>query len=288
MLSTSLLSTVQIIANESLTSSQDNMAEELARKAAELSDAILGAINKSRDLKPSDHEPYRIVGEIAVSLHLINLYLGSLPPYWIGLDLEHDCRKVLHNLQDITRSEEVPKNSNLLLTFAQFAPKSKKSNLTDLEVRLVTFFKANIEKAENLKTACDNLHEKLAKDGDGANELPDFAMDFDTPGLSKNVRDGVFDALKLIVECKEELHSPDHEDGNGIATTPALADQVVERKLRHPARLSLHEPGNIGIFVSGMKMAIWQEFGLMEYVSPTATVDCHEKNTWVVRKVDNG
>lgn len=233
------------------------MAEKLASHAAELSAIIFRAVNNGA-LKPSDHGIYRIAGETATNLYLISTYLDSLPPYWIGVDLEHVCCEVLEHLDGIDRPGE-PRYSSVLLGFAQFASQPNRNTRKDLEQRVMSFFKAQKGKAESLKLACDNLLQKLTKDGDDANAVPDSALYLDTPEISKDLKNGVFDALKVIVECNQELHSFDDEDD-----CTAAPSQVVIPRPRHPARLCLHKPGNIDILVSAMDMSVWQEFGILE------------------------
>lgn len=231
------------------------MAERLASHAAELSAIIFRAVNNGA-LKPSDHGIYRIAGETATNLYLISTYLDSLPPYWIGVDLEHVCCEVLEHLDGIDRPGE-PRYPNLLLGFASFASQPSRNSRKDLEQRVMAFFKAQKRKAENLKLASDKLLQKLTKDGDDAHAVPDSALYSDTPEVSKDLKDGVFEALKVIVECNQELHSSDDKDD----CTAAAVQVVIPR---HPARLCLHKPGNIEILVSAMDMSVWQEFGFLE------------------------
>jgi hypothetical protein len=72
----------------------------LRESGTEISKAICIAAGGLR-LTPSE-ACYSIAHDVAVGLHLISEYLGSLPPYWIGPDVEELCRSLLQDLLDIT------------------------------------------------------------------------------------------------------------------------------------------------------------------------------------------
>lgn len=235
------------------------MAEDastlLASRAAELSQAIYKALGKDC-LKPSDLDSYRAAHDIAARLHLINAYLGSLPPYWIESDVEQLCRTILRDLQAITR----PMRST---GFTRYMPLFRQNEPTDPETCFITFFKVQKENARSFKDICNNLIDRLTKDEDDAEGLPDSVLqDFHTPDTSAGFSDDIFNALQLIAECDPASHE--------------TTDTVPVGELRHPARLCLHElengqncvSRNIGVLVSAIDMAFWQEFCLKMYVYP--------------------
>ena len=78
----------------------------LIKHAAELSGAICCA-TRDRRIKPSE-ACYSLAHDIAVGLHLINEYLGSLPPYWVEPDVEELCRSLLADLQDVVLVRMIP------------------------------------------------------------------------------------------------------------------------------------------------------------------------------------
>ena len=234
----------------------------LASHAAELSRAIFGVLNK-KHLKPSDLDSFRVAHDIAARLHLINGYLNSLPPYWIGSDVEHLCRAILHDLQAITRSTKASTSSTLLPSLYNFASLfGGRNDPTDPEMRLVTFFKVQTENARSLKGTCDNLLGKLTKDENDTEELPDSALQyFDSLDTSADFNNGILKALQSIAECDPASHET-------TGTMPA--DERDSQTLWHPARLCLHEledSQNL-ILVSDVGLAIWQEFCLRTYVYP--------------------
>lgn len=231
----------------------------LASHAAELSRAIFCVLNKKR-LKPSDLESFRVAHDIAARLHLINGYLSSLPPYWIGSDVEQLCRAILHDLQAITRPTKASTSSILLPSLSDFASLfGGRNDPTDPEMYLVTFFKVQTENARSLKGTCDNLLGKLTKDENDA-EGPDSAVQyFDNPDTSADFNNGILKALQSIAECDPALHET-------TGTMPAGEED--SQTLWHPARLCLHEledSQNL-ILVSDVGLALWQEFCLRTYV----------------------
>ena len=199
--------------------------------------------------------------DIAVRLHLINTYLVSLPPYWIGLDVEQLCCTILQGLQAITR----PTSSTLLTSLSPFASKFGWNIPTDPETCLVAFLKQQTKNARSFKKTCDDLIAKLAKGENDAEGLPDSAFQLlDAPNTSADFDDGIFRALQSIAECDPELHK---------TTDVVPAAQPDPGTLRHPARLCLHELGNsqdlashVVVLASAMDMALWQEFCVRTYV----------------------
>lgn len=245
------------------------MAEDaptlLASQAADLSLAIYRALSK-RCLKPSDWG-YRAAYDIAVRLHLINSYLGSLPPYWIEFDVEQLCRTILRDLQALTRPTKGSASSTLLPSLFYFATSFGRNEPEDLETCLATFFKVQPENAQSFRGACDDLLGRLTRGENDTEGLPDPALQhLDTPDTSADFNDGIFKALQLIAECDPASHD----------TTGTVLGEQNSRTLRHPVRLCLHEvengqdlvSRNIGVLVSTIDMTLWQEFCLRMYVYP--------------------
>ncbi|KAI0410720.1 hypothetical protein F5X98DRAFT_359004 [Xylaria grammica] len=221
----------------------------LISHAAELSEAIFGAVNQG-GLKAPDRG-YRIASDVAVRLHLIGLYLQSLPPYWIEPEIEQLCDKILRDSENISRPTKRSSLSTLL--FGQ-------DKHTDPQSSLLAFFQIQIEDAQNFKITCDDLLTKLTKDDNVAGRLPDSALRLNTREVLEDFNNSVFEALQHIAFCDPESHE---------TKDTALMSQDDPSQLWHPARLCLHEPenqtsvpGNISILVSAMDMEIWQEFCL--------------------------
>ncbi|GAW22615.1 hypothetical protein ANO14919_121570 [Xylariales sp. No.14919] len=221
----------------------------LISHAAKLSKAIFGALRQG-GLQPSDRG-YRVANDVAVRLHLIGLYLQSLPPYWIELEIEQLCDKILRDSQNIRRPTQ--RSPLVTLLFGQ-------DKHTDEQSCLVVFFRIQIEDAQNFKITCDDLLTKLTKDDNVAGRLPDSALQLNTPDVLEDLNNNVFEALQCIALCDLELHETNNT---------ALMSQDDPSQLRHPARLCLHEhenensvPGNISILISAMDKEIWQEFYL--------------------------
>lgn len=233
----------------------ENASTHLASHAAELSRAIYSALEKGR-LRPSDSDSYRAAHDIAARLHLINTYLGSLPPYWITSDVEQLCHAILRDLEAIYRSTKRP------LISSYFAHPFGRHDHTDTEACLVAFFKLQVKNGQSLKGACDDLLSKLTADGNDEEALPDSAIQhLVASDTSADFSDGIFKAFQLIAECDPASHE---------TTSVAPAGERDSGMLWHPARLCLHELHNgqnlvsqhIRILVSAMNMAHWQEFYL--------------------------
>ncbi|KAI1826539.1 hypothetical protein F4861DRAFT_545583 [Xylaria intraflava] len=219
----------------------------LASHALGLSGAIFALYKKH---PKSFHSGYRIAYDIAVRLHLINEYLRSLPPYWIGSDVEQLSHAILWDLQAIVR----PKR-----TSPYFRSLFNHTGLTDQETCLLDFFTLQEEHAQRIKVACDNLI-KLLEDTDDDEVLPASTFQLDVSDASNALNHFVLDELQMIAECDPTLH-----ESYAVPTS-----EENQQALRHPARLCLHEIGdgqdlasrNIVVLVSDMDSAIWQEFCL--------------------------
>lgn len=232
----------------------------LSLDAAKLSKAIFGVVDKGR-LKPSDLG-YKVAHDIAVRLHLINIYLDSLPPYWIELDLEELCHSILRDLQAMTQPTKESTSSALHISLPFLKFSFNQENFLDPETCLIAFFKKRTEYARGLKIACDDLIDRLTKEENDADELPDSALQqLDIPFTSDDHNDAIFKALQQITQCEPASHEV------GSAMTPS---ELESQAIRHPARLCLHDlPDSLGsasrsilILISAMNMALWQEFCL--------------------------
>ena len=86
------------------------MAEDtcvlLRKSGAEIAKTICKAAGERR-ITPSE-TCYSVAHDVAVSLQLINEYLGALPPYWIEPDVEELCHSLLQDLLDITTVSGAP------------------------------------------------------------------------------------------------------------------------------------------------------------------------------------
>lgn len=231
----------------------------MSSHAAKLSKAIFHVLAE-KHLKPSDF-CYKVANDIAVRLHLIHQYLGSLPPYWIELDVEQLCHSILRDLQAMTQPTKESTSSILhILPFLK-SSFNQKSHL-DPQTCLVAFFKTRIELARGLKLACDDLIGRLTEEENDADQLPDSALQqLEIPFISNDHNDTIFKALQHITQCEPASH----EAGNTM-TSNELEPQL----LRHPARLCLHDlPDSLGsasrsilILISAIDMTLWQEFCL--------------------------
>ncbi|KAI0878595.1 hypothetical protein GGS24DRAFT_443418 [Hypoxylon argillaceum] len=237
----------------------ETASTRLVSHAATFSKAIFSAFDLKR-LKPSDLACYRIAGEVAVTLHLISTYLDSLPPYWIELEVEQLCSKILQDLENITRPGKRP-----LSRSTPFNRNKPAGPATDL----ASFFKIQTEDAQNFKITCNRLLSELTKGDNVAMELPDSALQLNIPDVSDDFNSSVFEALQLTTLCEPAKHGTNNE---------APANQKDPSQLRHPTRLCLHEPEtqelasrNIAILVSAMDMTFWQEFYLR--IRPEGTVN---------------
>lgn len=229
------------------------MAERLSRQGAEIAGSIFRVVNHS--LRPSDHG-YHVAGDVATRLYLIPIYLNSLPPYWISSSLEQLCHEISRDLDSISGPLWDSRDSRPLQSVPKFANWFSRSNPTDLEQRLVNFFKAQTVKAEDLRIACNKLYNMLIEHDDGADGIPESVLQFEGSEVSTDFKEDRFDILKSILECDENFHTG----------CDAPDDQIVTSKSRHPARLCLYEPGNTAILVSAVNMSFWQEFVFTRYV----------------------
>lgn len=234
------------------------MAEDastlLATDATEVSVAIFNFI-KNR-LKPSD-SGYKTAFEIAVRLHLVGIYINSLPPYWVHSDVEELCHTLLRDLQANFPAMKGLKSSTFALNSSSFATPFSWNGPKSLESSLSAFFRAPMKDAQDLKNTCGALIDKLAKNENDLEGIPSSAIQDldDRHETSVGLDDGIYDALQSMAECDPKLHE------NAIT------------KLPHPARLRLHElersqdsASRILVLVSATDMVHWQEFLLRMYV----------------------
>lgn len=233
---------------------EENPCSLLVAQAASTSGVIFRA-----GFKPSEAS-YHLAYDVATKLHLISGYIGSLPPYWIGPDVEQLCKALLRDLAT-ERLDKAPPNS------FSFPFRFGRNSAVDRVTRVATFFRTRTDEAGRLKATCDELLARLTNEDDAEGQrLPDSVLQRrDGPDDSAHIHDGVYEALDMITKCDLESH------GDGIPTNDRSA-----RDLRHPAKLCLHESGqsgscasfNVRILVSGMDMNSWQEFCLRAYVQP--------------------
>lgn len=238
----------------------------LSSRAAEFSEDIF-KLWREGHLESS--ELSRMVAhDIATGLHLINRYLVPLPPYWLDLELEQLCHKILHDLESITQPPIESAWSALSTRRSSFTSLFTQNSHVDQETCLLYFFKKQKEKAVALKIACDDLIYKLTGKDHRTGELPDFALQhLDIPPTLDEYSDDIFRALQLITQCEPSSHETD-----GKAVPSKLVSQVI----RHPVKLCLHDfpngvdPASHGILilVSATDMTLWQEFCLNMYVYP--------------------
>lgn len=233
----------------------DDTSTALAARAEEFSLAIFAAAGRGL-FTPSDLKRYRISHDVAVRLHLISIYLRSIPPYWIEPEVEELCRKILRKLQAIV---ELHGQRNRRTSLSDIFLPLRRSDATYLETCVVTFFGIPAE-AEEFKRTCDDLYQRLSGD-QRDEELPESALrDIDGPGASADI-DGIVEALQRVVECDQTLH----ED---TSTVPVCVEEGSSVALLHPARLCLHDiPGydaaRLTFLVSSVDMSLWQEFSLI-------------------------
>lgn len=239
--------------------SYNNMAEEtdisarLASRATEFSQEIFNALNKGC-LKPADLGSFCAALNVATKLHVISEFLRSLPPYWIELDIEQLCHKVLHSLDVISRLTTGPTRSSPF----------KRTYFTDAETKLVYFFKTQTKKSQEVASDCISLIDKLTKGENDVKGLPKgVTQNLDTPDTSlDSLNNEAFNALQSIAECESM-------ERQTCRTALTMDEDALVR--RHPARLCLHEhqhnqesaARDMTIVVSAMDMALWQEFSLI-------------------------
>ncbi|KLU90797.1 hypothetical protein MAPG_10648 [Magnaporthiopsis poae ATCC 64411] len=235
----------------------------LAAQAASTSGVIFRA-----GLKPREAS-YHLAYDVATKLHLISGYIGSLPPYWIGPDVEQLCRALLRDLTT-ERLDKAPANPFL------FAFPFGRNSAADRVARVATFFRTRTDEAGRLQATCDELLARLTNEDDAEGQrLPDSVLQRrDGTDDSAHIHDGIYEALEMITKCDLESH------GDGIPANDRSA-----RDLRHPAKLCLHESCqtdsyasfNVRIFVSGMNMNIWQEFCLRAHQQVQSATEDYQK-----------
>ncbi|KAL6823378.1 hypothetical protein V8C40DRAFT_247943 [Trichoderma camerunense] len=235
---------------------ETDIPDRLALRAIEFSEEIFNAVRK-RYLRPADLGSFSAAGNVATKLHAISEFLKSLPPYWIEPDVEQLCYRILHSLDAISRLTTGPTHSSPF----------KRTYATDMETKLVYFFKTQTGKRQEVMKDCDNLIDKLTRGENDVKGLPTgVAQDLDTPDTSlDSLNDGAFNALQSISECE-----------SCQITSIIEGDSAIKR---HPARLCLHEhrdsqefpTHDMTIVVSAMDMALWQEFNLI--VQPRGLAD---------------
>jgi hypothetical protein len=239
----------------------------LASRAEERSAAIFSALNNRR-LSPSDLDGFRVAYDVAARLQLISIYLRSLPPYWIGSDVEQLCRGLSRDLQTINRPTQGATSPTFLPSFPTITSLFGRNETTDTEKSIVAFFKVRRKDAQSLKGACDDLLSKLTQDEDdhGAEELPHSTLQhLDALHTSADFNHDFFRALQLIAECDPALHNSSH-------TTAAIERD--SQASWHPARLCLHETESsqdlvspyLKVLVPAMDLTLWQEFCLVMHV----------------------
>ncbi|KLU91871.1 hypothetical protein MAPG_10820 [Magnaporthiopsis poae ATCC 64411] len=218
----------------------------LRERSAEIAKAIYAAAGSQR-MTPSE-ACYSVAQNVAARLYLINVYLGSLPPYWIEPDVGDLCHSLLKDLLGITTPPKGLSGSLLFRHLGRFSQPSSGANPPDLETSLLKFFRAQHTTAQKLMSTCDELLAKLARDDaeNDAQEVPQSALKKLNCGadMSEYFNGGVFDALQLISKCNPKFHK-------NVVGDPW-----------HPARLCLDETEvGIRVLVSPTtETGDWQEF----------------------------
>lgn len=225
----------------------------LASRAMVFYSVIHGASRGGR-LKPADLDSFRAAHNIAAKLYLIHLYLESLPPYCVELDVERLCHTMLLSLDAI---------SPPTVGSARSSP-SNRTYATNLETNVIHFFKKQTKKSQQIWRDCDILIQELTKGGNDTKGPPKIvAQHLEKPDTSlDDLNNGAFNALQSIVECQ----STEYETCRTMPT-----GEEDSKIMRHPARLCLHElrvsqetvAQDMTVLVSAMGMTLWQEFTLM-------------------------
>lgn len=233
----------------------ENIPTLLAADAAKLSNSIYGVLGKGR-ITLANPASFRVAHDIAVRLHLISGYITSIPPYWVGSDVQDLCRLLLHDFGTITR----PKTGSTGSSYFSFSLGRGETNPDEC---LVNFFKVHTDLAQRMKITCDKLYDKLTKDENDVDSLPDAATQhWETQEDLIDFDYGLFEAIEIVTECNPSLHQ--------ITSMVCVEDQD-SQATRHIARLCLHEarinqqsmPRSINMLVSARDTKFWQEFYLM-------------------------
>ena len=233
----------------------ENIPTLLAADAAKLSNSIYGVLGKGR-ITLANPASFRVAHDIAVRLHLISGYITSIPPYWVGSDVEDLCHLLLHDFGTITR----PKPGSTGSSYFSFSLGRGETNPDEC---LVNFFKVHTDLAQRMKITCDKLYDKLTKDENDVDSMPDAATQhWETQEDLIDFDYGLFEAIEIVTECNPSLHQ--------ITSMVCIEDQD-SQATRHIARLCLHEarinqqsmPRSINMLVSARDTKFWQEFYLM-------------------------
>ncbi|KAK4083839.1 uncharacterized protein Triagg1_1501 [Trichoderma aggressivum f. europaeum] len=179
---------------------ETDISARLASRATEFSQEIFNALNKGC-LKPADLGSFCAALNVATKLHVISEFLRSLPPYWIELDIEQLCHKILHSLDVISRLTTGPTRSSPF----------KRTYFTDAETKLVYFFKTQTKKSQEVASDCISLIDKLTKGEDDVKGLPKgVTQNLDTPDTSlDSLNNEAFNALQSIAD---QPSSPSDDD----------------------------------------------------------------------------